>query len=283
MSTQQLAPRTPIPSPDPAAAAASPGRHVWKLQLVGAWRLSGPDGAVRVTLRQQRLISLLALQGGRPRAVLAGILWPESEEALASGSLRETLWTIKRQAPGLLEDDGRMVALADGVVIDVEEIRKHVAMATPGRRVQRGLELLGVLREAALLPGWYEDWVLSEQDYWLHLRLSALESLAGEFLEAGETTLAIDAAQCAVDVDPWRESAMELLLKSHLARGNRVRVIQLHENFSMRMRSEFGVGPSPRLSALVASAAGRRPDRVHVATERPARLGTASAPAAARR
>ncbi|MET1034065.1 MAG: BTAD domain-containing putative transcriptional regulator [Arthrobacter sp.] len=277
MSTQQPAPKTAT------AIAASSGGRRWKLQLVGAWRLSGPDGALRVTLRQQRLISLLALQGGRPRSVLAGVLWPESAEERASGSLRESLWTINHQAPGLLEDDGRIVALADGVDVDADRIRKHVAVARTARPGPQRLRLLGLLRDAALLPGWYEDWVLTEQDGWLRMRLSALEGLAAEFLEAGQTALAADAAQCAVEIDPWRESALGLLLRSHLDSGDHVRVIQLYEAFAVRLRSEFGVAPSPRLSALVAPVAGSRPGWVPVPTGRPADHRPADASIAARR
>lgn len=225
--------------------------HVWSLQLVGPWRLGGPDGTVRVATRQQRLISLLALQGPRPRAVLAGILWPESTERQASGSLRESLWTINHQLPGLLEDSGRAVALAPGVLVDAIEIRRDAA-ALPGRGATHAVRLLGRLRDSVLLPGSYQDWVLAEQDRWTRLRLRALEGLAERFLDTGQGVLAADAAQCAVDLDPWRESAVGLLLRAHLSSGEHLRAAQLLADFSVRLRDEFGVEPSRGLSSLVA-------------------------------
>lgn len=215
--------------------------------------------------------------------MLAGVLWPESAEGRGSDSLRESLWTVNHQAPGLLQDDARIVALADGVDVDADRIRKHVSGARTARSGPQRLRLLGLLRDAGLLSGWYEDWVLTEQDCWLRLRLGALEGLAMEFLEAGETALATDAAQCAVDIDPWRESALGLLLRSHLASGDHVRVIRLYEAFAVRLRSEYGVAPSPRLSALVAPVAGRRPGWAPVLTGRPADHRPADAAIAARR
>jgi DNA-binding SARP family transcriptional activator len=204
-----------------------------------------------VTLRQQRLIAILALKGTQPRALLAGTLWPESSERQATGSLRESIWTVNHQLPGLLESDGQTLSLADTVVIDLDEVRKRVAAAEPGRRARQRVELLQKMRHADLLPGWYEDWVLTEQDRWTRLRLTVLERIAQEFLKNGETAYATDAAQCAVDIDPWRESSIALLLDAHLAEGDYARTLQLYESFADRLRGEFGVAPSDRITSLV--------------------------------
>lgn len=242
--------------------------HSWQLQLLGFWRLDGRDGAVTVTSRQQRLIALLALQGDLPRAALAGILWPGSSERRASGSLRETLWTINHQLPGLLEENGRTVALAAGVAVDVHEIQRQTAQPGPERPATHRVRLLGLLRDAILLPGWYEEWALTEQDSLTRLRIGLLEDLAEELLKAEETALATDAAQGAVDLDPWREHALGLLLRAHRANGEHTRVLQLYEEFSARLRGEFGVDPSQALTRLARRS--RDDGRLGTDTRRPA-------------
>lgn len=126
------------------------GDHAWRLQLVRPWRLDGRDGPVRVSSRQQRLISLVALQGARPLGVLARILWPERTDRQASGNLRESLWTINHQLPGLLVADTQEVDLVDSVVVDTRENWRHVAAAA-GRGTTERVRLLGQLREVDVL------------------------------------------------------------------------------------------------------------------------------------
>lgn len=61
----------------------------------------------------------------------------------------------------------------------------------------------------------------------------------------------MDAAQCAADIDPWRENSMRLLLRAHVAVGENLRAAQLLADFSDRLRREFGVDPSPGLASLL--------------------------------
>lgn len=229
----------------------------WDLEIVGTWRLLHRRKPVKVTLRQQRLVTALALRGPQPRALAAGLLWPNSTEKQATGSLRETIWTINHQLPGLLSDSlvpgGGMqpVALSPDVVVDAEDIRRraHAADVSRGSR-ERG-ELLALLSEAELLPGWYEDWVLAEQDRWERMRLTVLERLSAECLAAGEIERAKEAALRAVDIDPWRENAHRLLLETYRAEGDQAKMIRVYEDFSERLKAEFGVSPSSRIANVV--------------------------------
>src|SRR3954454_3030726 len=95
---------------------------LWELQLIGGWRLRHAGRYLKVGPRQQRLIAALALLGSRPRPFLAGLLWPDSTDAQASGSLREALWTVSRQLPGLISNDAGRLELADTVRTDLAEV-----------------------------------------------------------------------------------------------------------------------------------------------------------------
>lgn len=238
--------------------------RLWEVRLLGGWQIRHGNLPVKVTSRQQRLIAVLALHGSEPRAFLAGLLWPDSSERQAAGSLREAIWMISHQLPGLLEESRDPLALAPDVTVDVREVRRRLAALDGGRGVRQRPALLDLLRTAELLPGWYEDWVMAEQERWRQLRLKALERLASQYLERGEIDRAADAAGIAIAIEPLRESAQRLLLQAHIADGNYAQALQAFESFKSRLRKDYGVEPSAQITNLMAhllpppAAAGRR-------------------------
>jgi DNA-binding SARP family transcriptional activator len=227
----------------------------WEVHLLGGWEIFQDRRPVRVTYRQQRLIAVLALYGSQPRPFLAGMLWPNSSEKQATGSLRESIWLVSHQLPGLLVEGRDPLALAPSVVVDVHLVRRRAeALETnhgPQDELER-VEMLETLRNAELLSGWYEDWITAEQERWQQLRVKALERLAAQFLAHGETGLAVEAAACAIATDPLRESAERLLLEAYLSEGNIAQALRSYEAFRGRLRDEFGVEPSARLAELMA-------------------------------
>ncbi|MFD1211183.1 BTAD domain-containing putative transcriptional regulator [Arthrobacter sp. GCM10027362] len=226
----------------------------WEIHLLGGWHLFRGRHPVKVTFRQQRLIAVLALYGSQPRSFLAGMLWPNSSEKQATGSLRESIWMVSHQLPGLLVEGRDPLGLAANVSVDVQAVRRMVAdldRSSGSAGEHRNAEMLDALRNAELLPGWYEDWVTAEQERWNQLRLTALERLAGRFLEEGETGQAVEAAACAIAIEPLRESAQRLLLESHLAEGNYAQALRSFDAFSSRLWDEFGVEPSAKISELI--------------------------------
>jgi DNA-binding SARP family transcriptional activator len=240
----------------------------WEVRLLGGWHLFQGRHPVKVTFRQQRLIAVLALYGSQPRSFLAGTLWPNSSEKQATGSLRESIWMVSHQLPGLLVEGRDPLGLSASVVVDAQMVRRRAGELdhSPGNRVDhRSVEMLDALRNAELLPGWYEDWVTVEQERWNQLRLTALERLATRFLEHGETGQAVDAAACAIAIEPLRESAQRLLLEAHLAEGNYAQALRNYDAFSSRLWDEFGVEPSAKISELIRplrlERAGRRQDQ----------------------
>jgi DNA-binding SARP family transcriptional activator len=226
--------------------------RTWEIQLLGGWQIRHGKFPVKVTIRQQRLIAVLALYGSQPRPFLAGLLWPDSSERQATGSLRETIWMVSHQLPGLLVESRDPLALAEDVVVDVNEIRQRLATLDGDRAVRLRPAMLDLLRTAELLPGWYEDWVVAEQDRWKQLRLTALERLASQHLDRGETDLATDAAGFAIAIEPLRESAQRLLLETHIADGNYAQALRAFKVFRTRLWNEFGVEPSAKITNLMA-------------------------------
>lgn len=224
--------------------------RIWNLQLLGGWQLQRGDQPVKVAMRQQRLIAALALYGRQPRKFMAGLLWPDRPEHQAFGSLRESVFVVNRDLPKLLAPTQDPLDLAARVRIDVREIRAQASSLEE----QAGPDLQSMLDsvlEAELLRGWYEDWIMAEQERWQRLRLSVLEGLAKQFLLQGRIDPAVEAARAATAIEPLRESAQRLLIQSYLAEGNQAEALRAYQSFQIRLHQEFGVAPSPVTADLV--------------------------------
>jgi SARP family transcriptional regulator, regulator of embCAB operon len=220
----------------------------WQLQLIGGWCLRSGGRDVKVGLRQQRLIAALALLGSQPRPFLSGLLWPESSERQASGSLRAAVWTISQQLPGLLVSDNARLELAESVQVDLSGFLLDATGPKPGMAMGNRRDMLA---RAELLPGWYDDWVLKEQEQFQRRRLTALATMAENMLARGETAGALEAAWAALRIDPLHGTAMRLLLRAQLQDGNHAGVLSAYRDFSLRMRNEFGARLPADITAIV--------------------------------
>jgi DNA-binding SARP family transcriptional activator len=223
----------------------------WHLSLLGAWRLRSGSTTVTVATREQRLIACVGLLGCRHRSFLAGLLWPKSSETQAAGNLRTTVWCISHAFPQLLHAGADTLELDESVLVDVAALQRHVARMHAQPEAQIPETYLDHLSRAELLPGWYDDWVIFEQERLRQMRLSALELMARQHLAAGEPGDAVIAALSAAGIEPLRESAHLLLVQAHLAAGNRAAAVRAYAMFSSRLESELGVTPSNQLRDLV--------------------------------
>lgn len=223
----------------------------WQLQLLGTWDLQFDGRHVHVPRSAQRLITALVLLDARPRAYLSGLLWPDSSDEQAAGNLRNCVWRISHDFPGLLSASKDPLALSPGVRVDTRLLAAALDSdgAFPGPPYAK--ETIEVLGRAELLPGWYEDWVMHSQERIRELRINALERMAELSLGAAQVATATDAALAAVAVDPLRESAHRLLIQSHLAAGNRASAHRAYSKLQSRLNEELGIPPSPELESLI--------------------------------
>lgn len=224
-----------------------------RLRLLGGWWLLVDGAPVAMGGREQRLTALLALTGQRARAQVAGILWPDSTDARALASLRRAVLEAQRRSPGLLLVDRTSIALAPDVVVDIDDLRAAVSRA--GTEADPGL--LAALVGEELLPGWYDEWVTPERERLQQQRVRALEQVARQALARGEHALAVEAAHAAVAIEPLLESASELAIRAHVARGDRGGAVRELDRYRVVVKDELGVVPSPALEALVGSVPAR--------------------------
>ncbi|MGN6403126.1 AfsR/SARP family transcriptional regulator [Sinomonas sp.] len=185
--------------------------------------------------------------GSRPRSYLAGLLWPESSQRQAGGSVRAAVFKIRHEMPGLLTDSIEPVGLEAGVRVDFHDLRQQADPETTAGAVARGIE--DRLAGLELLPGWYDDWVLFQQERWRGFRLAALETIARRRLDGGNPEGAIVAARHAAELEPLRESSQALLIRAQIAAGDPAAAFRTHERFRRRLWEELGLEPSPELKA----------------------------------
>lgn len=200
----------------------------------------------------QRLLAFLAIQGPSSRALVAGTLWPDTPERRAGASLRTTIWRLKQRDRGLITTHGGQLALSREVLVDLDVLRDRLRrlIAGPPEVGEDDLDVAAVIG-AELLPGWYEDWVLSEREVLRQLQLHALEALARLLTERARYTEALEAALEAVRLEPLRESASRVLIAVHLAEDNFAEAVRHYRTFRQLLRTELQAEPSERIAAMV--------------------------------
>ncbi|MGR6964520.1 AfsR/SARP family transcriptional regulator [Geodermatophilus sp. URMC 61] len=207
----------------------------------------------------QRLVAQLCLAGRPARAAVAGRLWPDVPEDRAHGSLRSALWRLQKLAPGLVEVTGDALALADGVRVDVHELRAWARRVQDPRSELADVEVPECGIRGELLPGWFDDWVLLERERLRHLRMHALELAAVRLSRAGRNGDALQAAYAAVHAEPLRESAHRTVVRVHLAEGNTAEALRAYERFRAVLADELGVRPSEQMTRLLCAIGPSRP------------------------
>ncbi len=166
-----------------------------------------------------------------PRARIATLLWPGVDEQRARANLRQRLAKLRELDSGLLQDDGRLLALAQGVTVDTGA--------------------------GALLASFdYGDCEVFAQ--WLEGQRDAVQAGQRRFLfeqarsaiEAGELGRAQSGAEAALALDRESEDAHRLLMEVLYLRGAYAEAITVWDRCRDMLRQIYGVPPSPATRAL---------------------------------
>jgi DNA-binding SARP family transcriptional activator len=222
----------------------------YELQLLGTFLLRRGGTKIALPLGPQRLLAFLAIQGPALRPVVMGALWQHVGEQHARGSLRTTMWRLRRDAPHLVQSAGDALALRADVSVDIRAATDS-AQGILQRSGQIPADRAVLCARGDLLPGWYEEWVIFERERFRQLRLHALDTLATRFSAHGRYAEALEAAIESARIEPLRESANRMIIAIHLAEGNAAEALRHYRFFRGLLAAELRIEPSPQLTAML--------------------------------
>jgi DNA-binding SARP family transcriptional activator len=221
------------------------------LALLRAFELRRGGERLQLQLSTQRLVALLALRN-RPlhRVHVAGTLWLEVSEERAASNLRTTVWRLRKLDRNLVETTPTHIGLGSLVKVDVHETFERAHRLLDSEAECGSADLVTDL-SAELLPDWYDDWVLFEQERFRQLRLHALEALCERLTAARRFGAAVEAGVAAVAAEPLRESAQRVLMSAYIAEGNACEAIRQYCAYRHTLSKELGLGPSQLVRDLL--------------------------------
>jgi DNA-binding SARP family transcriptional activator len=229
------------------------------VRVLGGLSLSCGGRRVPIPPGSRRLLAYLALHpAGVDRRVAAGVLWPDVDDCRAAGNLRSALWRLQQVGCPLVTAEQSWLGLRDDVEVDLAHLEAWATrvLANAPSAGDLGIDP-GPIADLELLPGWYDDWVLSVRER-LQLRLlHALEALSRLLRRAGRPAAAVEAVHVAVLAEPLRESGQRALIEAHQAAGDWIAAQRQYDAFRSILRREIGVEPSAELTEVARGTARR--------------------------
>lgn len=241
----------------------------WRIDMFGGLRVTANGNSLThfVMRRAGVLLARLALAPNRvhSREELMEMLWPEEDVESTRLRFRQVLTTLRRSLASLGADvDALLIAeradlrmASQAVITDVEEFEAAVRAA--GRQ-DTAEERAGCLEQALiayrdeLLPGYYEDWVLTERQRLADKYVDTLGLLAATYAEQGKSDEAIETARRAINVDPLREEGHCSLIRLYIEVGRLSQAIRHYREMEQVLWKEFRVVPSPEAQSLLEKA-----------------------------
>jgi DNA-binding SARP family transcriptional activator len=228
------------------------GRH---LQVIGTFGAGLGDRRLVLRPSARRVLALLAVRGELARPEASGLLWPDLTQTRALANLRTALWRARQDCPGFVHDGTDVVGLGD-VAVDLSALRDWAwqALRDDGPPADAP-----PITGDDLLPGWGDEWLVQPREELRLMKVYALEASSKRLLHAGRFGEAAGLALAAVNMDPLRESANQILIEVHLRHGNRCDAIRQFRRYTELLRWEMQAEPGPGLTALMAPLQTARP------------------------
>jgi DNA-binding SARP family transcriptional activator len=201
-----------------------------------------------------------------PREELAKIIWAED----LAESWELSLSSLISRLRGLLACDAlavRGVSLSSrfgqyelrlpaDTWVDVESCGTAVDRAEGALRRDEPQRILGPATVAVnisrrpFLPGIEGEWVDSQRRRLERVRFRALDCLSKMWLAKGQAQLAVETATEAIELDPYRESSYQLLMRAHILGGNRANAFYVYHRLRKLLDIELGTGPSAETETM---------------------------------
>ena len=229
------------------------GRVIDEKRLPGR---QGPVALVYLALERARLITF---------DELADAVWGEQlprawETALSAivGKLRSALAQLGLDARRAISmSSGRyQLTLPADAWVDVEAARFALDEAEGRVRAGRCRDAWGpgnvaaVIANRGLLAGVDAEWVDRARQDLRTVRVRALACLAAAALDNGEWPLAAQFARTQIELESFRETGWQQLMRAHAGAGNRAEALRAYAECRALIAKELGVAPSAKTQAI---------------------------------
>ena len=202
------------------------------------------------------LLARLAYQKNRQfgREELIDLLWPDGDLRAGRVSLRSALTSLRRQLeppgspPILIADYTHICLHPDAFTTDIDSFETNLTAARNALPTKRrsGLQAADALYQGELLPGFYEDWVLTERRRLAQLHHGILMELSQDAAQRGDLQAAAQYAHRCVAETPLEEEAHLALITILMETGQRRGAQEQYERLWQIYEAEMGGPPSPQ-------------------------------------
>jgi DNA-binding SARP family transcriptional activator len=199
----------------------------------------------------QSLLAYLVLnpETKHRREKLAGLLWPDSEEANARSNLRHALWRL-RKAVGdefFVADKVTIAFRAlDDCEIDVYCLDDEALESGALEELIRAASVYG----GDLLPGFYESWVVLERERLRSAFEHVFQRLLDLLIEKGSWLEVLEWGERWIALGHVPEPAYRALMSAHSSLGDSAGLAATYQRCCDALREELGVEPSEKTQAI---------------------------------
>ncbi len=228
------------------------------VRVLGDFAVDGVEPQALGSRKARLLLRMLALGDGRVVAapVLADTIWGDSPPASPEDQL-SVLVSRLRSVIGRERIEHR----DDGYVLHCDWLDTAELAALTGEVGRRGQvgNVMGAAAAArialSLIRGTGGESLSGD---WARSRIAEIERLtararltaATALLRAGDWMAAADAASAALDLDPYDEAALRVLLRAQMAGGQPAAALATYNAARERLAAELGADPSPETTAV---------------------------------
>jgi len=233
---------------------------VLQIRLLGQFEARGDaDAPIRFPTRKaEALLAVLAANVGTRlgREHLATLLWPDSGEQQARGSLRQTLNLLRKslqgtEVPGISSSGDELSLDPAGIEVDAQMFETAVNTASPDA-LERAFALYRGDFLANLDIGGepFEEWRGQERARLREVAIAGFGRLLDLHVANGATERAVAVGERLLALDPSSEGTYRALMKAHLAQGARGSAIRQYQRCRKYLETHLDVEPEPETEAL---------------------------------
>lgn len=227
-----------------------------ELRILGDPQVTRDGVSAALQRKPLAVLTYLALtEPGRfvQRDTLLGVFWPELDQSRARGTLRQTLFHLRRAlGDEVIRTQGDdAVALHHELVwcdaLEFERAMRDGQLRT-AVELHRGAVLSGLHLRGCIE---FEHWLDGRRGPLSRANEEAIERLAEMARSTGDHRRAADWLHRLLRLDPLQGRVVALLMEELEAGGNREEAIRAGERYVRELKREWDAAPDPRVRALL--------------------------------